>query len=368
LSDEPNAVFGIDSKAYIKQWIGRLDGKPKEFRSNIGVVVNPESPSHFGDEYNKILDELFLQYGIKRTQKIYKSADIGKCFPGQESKANTFRLAFTRRILNLDDLYVNYCFTRINSKHLTDEKVTIFGRYGYATQKINAKDFIFKLDGYYNVLCSWKVMKDNAVEGSLFLCDGMDPFYPTIAWEELTSKNDVKIVYAGDRTNPLMATADILTKTLEIFLQIEYAPLTQDTIKKIVTYEDKVNDKNISYTYIGNPDLHMIKPQEDRRYSLEELQDFIKRPIIFIGKGSIPGQRDTLENLPIYSKIHDKAYDLGACVRVYDPKIDSRIIGRHTMQDYFISLTPESDEQFTLLERGGANVKRLDAKDIIGSK
>jgi hypothetical protein len=361
LNEEQGAIFGIDSKKHIKQWVTK-DGLLKEFRSNLGVVVNPKDVTFFEDEYDKIIADLFDKFGTFREKKVYKSADIGACFPMQETRANNFRLAFARRILNLEDLSVSYCFTRINSKHLEDGKVTIFGNYGYATEKVDVKRFIYILENYYNILCGWKVMKNLSVSGSTFLFDGMDGIYPTRAWSQLTNKNNVRIIYSGDRTNPVLATADILVKTLEVFLQTEFAPLNESTIKKIVTYDGKVDDKNISYTYIGNPDLADIKPLENRQFSLQELHKFIKRPIIFVGKGSLPGQRDVLESLPIFPKIHDAAYGLNASIRVFDPKKDGQIIGRDEIADYFIPLTKEADEQYDLLKRGGANIEKLEIK------
>jgi hypothetical protein len=47
-------------------------------------------------------------------------------------------------------------------------------------------------------------------------------------------------------------------------------------------------------------------------------------------------------------------------VRIYDPKKDSQIIGKGNEPDYFVSLTPESDQYFELLKRGGANILKLE--------
>jgi len=188
----------------------------------------------------------------------------------------------------------------------------------------------------------------------------MEGIYPTKAWYELKAKNNIQISYSGDQTNPILATADILVKTLDIFLKRDYDPLNEKTIEKIIRYDKKVDTENIYYVYIGNPDLESIKPLEDRQFTLKEMAPVIKRPIIFVSKGSLPGQRDVLENLPIYPKIHDIAYGLHAGVRVYDPKKDSQIIGRGDVADYFISLTSEADQQYQLLKRGGAKIEKLE--------
>ncbi|HEY9245737.1 MAG TPA: hypothetical protein VIO11_02715 [Candidatus Methanoperedens sp.] len=359
LSKECGAIFGVDSKKHIKQW-QTSEGVVKEFRSNIGVVVNPLDIVSFEDSFEQIQNELFEEFEVERQKKIYKSADIGSLFPMQENKINAFHVAFTRKILNLDDLKIAYCFTRINSKYLEDNKVTIFGNYGYATKKVDVKSFINILDSYYNALCGWKVMKKTGIINSTFLFDGMEGIYPTKAWYELKAKNNIQISYSGDQTNPILATADILVKTLDIFLKKDYDPLNEKTIEKIIGYDKKVDTENIFYVYIGNPDLESIKPLEDRQFTLKEMSPVIKRPIIFVSKGSLPGQRDVLENLPIYPKIHDLAYGLHAGVRVYEPKKDSQIIGRGNVADYFISLTSEADQQYQLLKRGGAKIEKLE--------
>ncbi len=143
-------------------------------------------------------------------------------------------------------------------------------------------------------------------------------------------------------------------------LKDDYNPLNEESIENIITYEDKVDSQNIFYNYIGNPDLEHIKPIRDDPYTLMDLSQYIRRPIIFVSKGSVPKQRMVLENLPIYYDIFDKAYSLKASVRIYDPGKDSQIIGSDPqIMDYFLPLTGEADEQYELLKRGGANIQKL---------
>lgn len=67
LTDENEPIFAVDSKKHIKQW--EIDGQIKEFRSNLGVVVNPMDVQQFEDEYNSILDSMFRQFNITRTKR-----------------------------------------------------------------------------------------------------------------------------------------------------------------------------------------------------------------------------------------------------------------------------------------------------------
>ncbi len=359
LTDEYGPIFGVDSKKHIRQW--ESEGEIKEFRGNIGVVINPEDIKTFEEKYHSIMKDLFDSFGVKMRKKVYKSHEIGQLFPGNPEKIRAFHIGFAREILNLKDLRVNYFFTTINTNYLEDEKVTVFGEYGRPTRKKDVKKFIDMIGGYYNVLCAWKLTDITSLRNCTFLFDGVESIYPTKAWDNLKSSNNIKIVYSGDHTDPLISTADILVKHLDFFLKEDYNPLNEETIENIVTYGDKVDSENIFYHYIGNPDLEHIKPIRDRQFNLMDLQEHIRRPIIFVSKGSVPKQRKALENLPIYYDIFDKAYSLQASVRIYDPGKDSQIIGKDPDNpDYFLPLTREADEQFELLKRGGANIKKLE--------
>jgi len=181
---------------------------------------------------------------------------------------------------------------------------------------------------------------EEKIKNCTFVFDGLENIYPTEAWKKTTKYNNIRIVYAGDLTDPLLSTADLLIKHLDLYLREDYKPLNEKTIEGIITYDDKVKSDNIYYHYMGNPDISKIKPIEDRILRVNDLYDYIRRPIIFVSKGSLPGQRATLEKLPIMDKIHSKAYGIQASVRIYDSKVDSGIIGRDPEKcDYFISLT-----------------------------
>jgi hypothetical protein len=365
LSHEYGHIFGVDSKEYIRQWEerGEEENILKEFRANIGCIVNPEDIEKFEDDYDTIMDALFKKFSVERIKKVYSSLEIGRLFPGNEKKIKAFHLAFMREILNLKDINVNYFFTTINSKYLENNEVNIFGKYGRPTRTKNPIQFLNFINNYYNVLCAWKLTERTTLKNCTFIFDGMENIYPTEAFQKLTKYNNIRIVYSGDLTDPLLSTADILIKQLDLFLREDYKPLNENTINGIITYDNKIDPKNIYIHYIGNPDISKIKPLEDRVLRVNDLYEYIRRPIIFVSKGSLPGQRSTLENLPILKKIHDKAYGIQASIRIYDSKIDSGIIGKDPENsDYFISLTKESDEEFELLKRGGSNIIGLKIK------
>jgi len=215
--DECGPMFGVDSKTHIRQW--EVDGEIKEFRGNIGVVVNPEDIESFEAEYDSIMFELFDDFDVEREKIVYKSHEIGRLFPGNPSKIRAFHIRFARKMLNVEDIKVNYFFTTINTKYLEDSKISVFGEYGRPTRKIEVKSFLNMIEGYYNVLCAWKLTQITGLFGCTFIFDGMEGIHPTKAWEELIKNNNIRIVYSGDHTDPLLSTADLLVKHLDIFLK-----------------------------------------------------------------------------------------------------------------------------------------------------
>lgn len=359
MSDEVGSIFGIDSKSHIRK--REFEGVERElFRANLGIAVNPDDISKFEDEYNEIMNDLFTKYGIDRIRKVYKSSEIGK-FLGNESIIIQFHEDFARKILELPDVKFNICYTQLNSKYLKDGKVTIFGNYGGPTKKVDVKHFLNIIDNYYNVICGWKIIQITRLQKCTFLFDGMEDIYPSIAWDSLSKRNNVKIIFGGDKTEPVISAADILLKFVDYSLKKYRARLDEKSIKKIVTFDGFLTEKNKFCHYIGNKDINDIKPYENRRVTFQILNPFIRRPIIFISTGEQPKTKKILENLPIYSEIYDKAFGLQASVRIFNPIKDAEIIGKDPKNhDYFLPLTTEADEQYDLLVRGKSNIKKLE--------
>jgi len=353
-------LFAVDSKRHHKEWSDWETGEKKIFDGLIGIVVNPLSPTEFEKEYSTILDDLFSSFNLVRTREVYKAQDIGLMFSQRVDAFRSFCLNFARKILSLDNLKVAYCVTRMNKKYLDNEKVTIYGEYGTATQQVSVREFIGKIQPYYNVICAWFVANATKVPHGRFLLDGEDTIAPSKCWNHLSSNHQVEIVFNGDRIEPCISTADILLRSLDFFLQQSKKFLDEDTIKSIILYDGIIPAKNKSFYYIGNPHLEQIKPISDRAYGVTDLGPFLKRPILFVGAGNIPGQKNIIENQPIFDKILRMARERRASLRFYDPKRDRLVIGKADLPDLFLPLHRLAENQLELLMTAGANVEKIE--------
>jgi hypothetical protein len=360
-------IFGVDSIRSFKEWYAPfgsgLEPEKREVRVLFGVVVNPLDKDQFEIDYNKIMNELFGSFNIPRIRPVYKSSEIGRLFGTNVKKFMSFCLNFMRKVLNLDYVKVSYCMTRLNSKQLVNGKVIIGGEYGSATRQISVPEFMDMLSSYYNTVCAWKVAERTGVKFSRFLFDGEENIARCHAWNELSHGQKIEIVFNGDKTEPVLSSADIILKSLNFFFLQSRAVFDEKKIEQVILYGDKVKPENKFFIYIGNPDLEKIKPLTDQRLSLFDLRIFIRHPIIYVGAGGIPGQKATIENLLYYDKLIAKATELHAGLRIYDPYKDSRIIGQPN-KDYFVPLNSIAEAQLETLIKGGHNIEKLEITEL----
>ena len=353
-------VFGIDSKIHYKEWVDKETGKKNEFRGLLGVSVNPKDNSSFEKEYETILTELFKSFNIPKKRSVFKAHDIGQLLSPNENAYKSFCLNFARKVLSLPDTKLTYFVTRINIEHLIGRKVTIFGEYGTATRQVSTQEFIDKISPYYNIICAWKLGAITGVKSGMFIFDGTESILPCIAWQEFSKSQHLRIVFGGDRTIPVIATSDILLRSLDFFLQERRGILDESAIKEIILHDDIVSADGKFFKYIGNPDLRKIKPLCDSALGVNDLKAYVHHPIIFLSAGGTAGQKSIVETSPIIEAIYDNASSLHASVKLYDPRKDRFMIGSSDVPDYFFSFNDAAKSQFQALKRGGKNVKEYD--------
>ena len=138
-----------------------------------------------------------------------------------------------------------------------------------------------------------------------------------------------------------------------------YSPLNEHQIEKVLSYDGKVDKKNIFIKYIGNPEIDYIKPMENYRMDFNDLQCHIQRPIIFIGLPNLPGQKGLFEESPMYEKVLKSAIGLNASIRFFDPHIDAKLIGKSQKTDYFLPTCEKAEDQYDYLRKIGCNINKL---------
>lgn len=355
-------MCGLDSKQIYKEWYPP-SGVRKEFRALIGLGVFPPDNADFEQRYDLILDELFRRYHINRERRVYCASEIGNLLSPSGMAYRSFCLNFVRKILAIDGVSVAYFVTRLNSAYLTHGLVTMYGEYGSASKEVSAVDFIKEVYPYYNVVCAWKLALDRDLRGGTFLLDGMERFPPSGAWRSLTASQNPRIVYNGDRTIPVVSAADIMLRSLDFFLERRGGITDEDAIRDIVLYGGRVPEENKSFTYIGNPDLAAIKPLRNSPLMPNEVASFYHHPVIFLSAGGVLGQQSIIEGSPRAEQVYRKAAEIGASVKIYDPRLDRSIIGTGPSSDFFVPFNADARSQLQALQTSGRRVNELEFEE-----
>lgn len=237
--------------------------------------------------------------------------------------------------------------------------VTINGEYGSPTESVSVEDFINKITDSYNVICAWKMMTVMKTRKTNIILDGTSSIRDCEAWEYIREKHNVRIMYNADKIVPLVSAADIIVRNLEFFIKQEKAYINEETLKKIIHYDEKISENDSYYYYIGNPDLKSIKQRSSRTYTGFDLKDYLHRPIIYVSAGELQGQKSMLESG--MDPIYELASSICGSVKIFHPKQDSMIIGNNKeREDYFFPFNKTAEEMFEVFTRQKKNVKRLE--------
>jgi hypothetical protein len=351
-------AVGIDSKQIFKEWYPAEGGR-KEFRALVGVAVNPSDNAAFERAYDRILGDLFQKFLLTRKRPVYCAAEIGTLLQPRGLAYKAFCLKFVRQVLSLPDIRVGYFVTRLNSTYLTDGKVTVYGEYGSAAKAIPAIEFIKLIYPSYNVICGWKFALQSGSRGQNFLFDGTDGVLHTGAWRYLSANQNIRIFYGGDRTIPVIATADVLIRSLDFFLEQRRGVTDEEAVRQIVLHGGYVPAENKSFEYIGNPDLPSIRPLRDSVLMPAEIAQFVCHPTIYMSAGAIYGQQAIIEGSALSERVYEHAAGIGAGVKLYDPRLDRAVIGSSKDPDLFVAFNTEARSQLEALRTGGRNVSEL---------
>lgn len=347
-------VFGVDSKMIYKEWYNALNQR-KEFRCMLGVVVNPTDNLRFDEDYDRILEDAFKKSATPRGRRVYSASDLATLI-SDDSRHFNFCLGVSRELMSLDYVKVTFVVTRMNTKWLEGGKVTVYGQYGTATEKISVPEFIDRLAPSYNALCSWKVSRITGVNRGLFLLDGMQDIRPSRAWQEFSSQQYPKILFRGDQTIPVISAADIILRYVHHLVIGRRGIIDENAVREIVLHDGKVDENNKFFLYLGNPDIEEIKPVND---SVVNLHSYIHHPIVYLSAGGIDGQSSIIEGSPLMDKILNFASSVYASVKVYNPKKDRAQIGKTGEKDFFVALNDLARHQLQSLKACQLNIEEM---------
>jgi len=243
---------------------------------------------------------------IPRNRYVYKSSDIRE----KLSLSSPYRFInvlgdLYSSLLDIDSLSIVILYTTFNTQKLPH--VTYYGHKRTPQRTIKTINFLDNLQQYYCYVCAWKVLK----EWQYRCCDVLlDAFEGEItnSWDELTHHHNVNIYFGGDQCNPLIASADIITRFVDELLAFKRLKLESSDIMTALNGYKAVGEK-VKVYYIGHTDLPNIVPAINRSV---DKHVYYKKPSVFLlPEGVVKKEKAWVEKSPVYDRLLNFASKIG---------------------------------------------------------
>lgn len=329
-------------------------GLGKTFFACLGAGVEIKNETDFKEKYDECIEELSKKFNFTRERKVYSAYDLGQKLGFAKSIAfwENFIKSLGDFIVNLNVYYTILPPSKV-------PKVKLYGAQKSRVVEIDTLSFLRRLNPAYVHCCAWKYLLETQSLPEHFLLDYFE-YEVSNAWSNLISKMPPKIYYHGDECNPFIATADIFALLVDVRLYRKKLGLCNDGITKAFTDVNiKATPSPIDVRHLSN-----IVPYRNQKI---DTTPYIARPVIFIIPETTElmrprAVREMIKASPFMNEILNKAFDINASVKFYDPDIDSKVV---RSGDIVIYTGPKSKEVAELLNRLHRHTLRLvDEKDI----
>lgn len=301
------SFIGIDSTNFFRQGLNA-------FKAPLGVGIEVEDYDGFDKKYRSIIDSLVSKFGIETNRKCLKSHYI---YEKKPEHATSFGTEFTRQIIPfLKNVYVMH--TILNQSH-TSEILCYNG-----AKTITVNQFIPILQSYYAHIVAWKILDEfNETKQSTFFLDHFTGSI-TKAWVEIENEN-LFVFSGGEYCNPLISTADIISKYITDYIHINRKKLEFAAISSALSdFQITEINNSMGATEVQQSgstklyqrfiyDLSKITPHVRRTIDVDRK---LKHPVHFIlTSKKLPKEKEALEMTPLYDIITNNAYSSQGCVR-----------------------------------------------------
>ena len=232
------------------------------FKGCLGTCLMMDSPDSLNKAYDDFIYDLFAKHKVEMSRSIYKAYDLRNKLSLSDTSdfINTLN-EFYIMLMDFDKLNIVIFYTTFNTRILPT--VTYYGRSRTPQKNVKTLDFLDALSQYYDYVCPWKVSKVLHLKECTVLLDTFQGEV-TNSWNELAHHHNVEIFMKGDQCNPLIASADIVTRFIDESLASKRLNLVN------VGIEDAIKEygmENVKIYYIGQSDVVNIVPAEKKSHS-----------------------------------------------------------------------------------------------------
>jgi len=248
--------IGVDSRPSCMEY--ELNGVCKSFRTVTGAAVVTDDYQKFKKTYKTVTSKCFKELKINSQRQIMSSQEILDLTQGDYSLLERIYDEIVPHVYRM-----NIFYTSFNSRRIP--KVKTHGR-TYPGKEMTPLEFLDYLHPSLPHLCVWRIYKYvKDTKATVFL----DSFGGTTteAWEEIKDCPGIKILFNGDKCNPLVAFADILLKVLEHRLKTSRKSYFEDNIRQVLQ-ADRFDYGKFMVHILHNRHYPKITPLDHRGFNL----------------------------------------------------------------------------------------------------
>ena len=294
------SYIGIDSTNYFKQI-------RQAFRAPIGVGLEVEDYDAFARKYDSVMEDLRDKYGVATGRKCLKSHYIHEKIP---SSARQFIVDFTESVIpHVKTVFVAH--TILNSQKTP--KILCYD----GSEKKDPNEFISYLQNYYPHVLAWKILETLPDrKDSVFMLDHFTGNV-TKAWRQIEDES-IEVYPSGEYCNPLISSADLVSKYVNDFIHFGWMKLEFGSISKAFepfgveeikadretsAPEPSAKTKLLQYFIY---DLSMITPHEKRAIDVGRK---LKHPVYFLLTGKkFRSEGDALQDTVYFDIVANRVY------------------------------------------------------------
>ncbi len=300
------------------------------FKAMVGASVKTQDEDQFRTAYEQALSTTLAAFRVPQKRPIYKAAHLAK-----QSLHNTPDI-ISRLLTDLGPMIDRldiYC------AYYNQPYVSCYGE--AAGERLLPIIFIEKNQNAFPHVCAWKYLADYPREARLIF--QLDHFASQItpAWRVLSGSNVViQVFYEGSQCNPLIATADVTLRLIELF---QFGTVDGRSLLAAVSNHVPALQSKLRFHNLGGrgEDQHHTAPVV--RMDID-LNNCLKRPIYYI-IWKPPGGRADLKPAFEWGKFYvgvlSEAMRRKGCLKLYNPEAD--MLYWNPNQDFVSPFGPDDE-------------------------
>jgi len=340
--------IGIDTH-YLKLEYSK-NGEIKSFKSLVGVGISTRDFKAFSQAYDEAIKSTLSECNVSSERKILCNFDFLKI--NEMTKKPVHQIFFKKIAPHIESINVFYtlCNPNVKMRWMGHKEKEL--KHKLSKPHLNFDEILDKIANYFPAICVWRIqdfLRENNISClldhfSLKQCD---------AWKEIKDMS-INVFFSGDKCNPLISTADIVIKLLQLRLAKERKFYQYGNFRKVLP---ELNEKVYEYS-ISHRHYNAISPLSKK---LINLRDYVQHPIFYILNESNFIDSNELKNDPALDKIYNLAAEKCGCVKVYNKKEDKKHIKNG---DYIVYFTEEGKKFVEMLKGmkrrvNGINISNL---------